>query len=141
MKRRQSTRSDHLYSIVCVYLLCYFFIWYNLIIFFNELIIIILQHPETGKRERKSLGTTDGKLAEMLAEKYWNDVLDDYDRGILVQDKSLAKIYPTKSFRKSWNTMIKQCSFYKECDDYAPYRIRHYITQVLMQKVQFILPV
>ncbi len=54
---------------------------------------IIYQNPETGKRERKSLGTTDGKLAEILAEKHWKDVLDDYDRGILVQDKSLAKIY------------------------------------------------
>jgi len=35
--RGQSYSPDQLYNIVCVYLLCYFFIQNNLIIFFNEI--------------------------------------------------------------------------------------------------------
>lgn len=58
----------------------------------NGIYRIEYKNPETGTRERKSLGTTDERLAQMLAEKYWIQVLDDYDRGILVRDKSLAKI-------------------------------------------------
>lgn len=38
----ESCRPDQLYNIVCVYLLCYFFIQNNLIIFFNELIVIVI---------------------------------------------------------------------------------------------------
>ena len=41
-RRFESSRPDQLYNMVCVYLLCYFFIRNNLIMFFNELIIISL---------------------------------------------------------------------------------------------------
>lgn len=38
----ESSHPDQIHNIVCVYLLCYFFIYENLIIFFNELMMILL---------------------------------------------------------------------------------------------------
>ena len=59
----------------------------------NGIFQIEYKHPETGNRIRKSLGTTDEKLAGILARRHWENMLDEYDRGILVNDKELSKIF------------------------------------------------
>ena len=59
----------------------------------NGIFQIEYKHPETGNRIRKSLGTTDEKLASILARRHWENMLDEYDRGILVNDKELSKIF------------------------------------------------
>ena len=53
---------------------------------------IIYKNPETGERCRISLGTTDEKRAWELAQKHWDNILDDFDRGILVKDKESSQI-------------------------------------------------
>ena len=73
----------------------------------NEIYRIEYNSPDTGARIRKSLGTTDERLAEILAERHWKQVLDDFDRGILVRDKSLAKI-----FREYFDT--EKCIYNKD---------------------------
>lgn len=50
-------------------------------------------HPETAKRVRESLKTSDEKLALRYATTKYNEVLRDIELGISVQDKDLSKIF------------------------------------------------
>ena len=59
----------------------------------NNTYVIDYKNPATAERVRKSLKTSDSDLAELYAKKLWQEVLDDYDRGILVSNKDLSKIF------------------------------------------------
>lgn len=50
-------------------------------------------HPETGKRIRESLKTSDEKLAQKYANTRYFNVLRDIELGISVEDKDLSKIF------------------------------------------------
>lgn len=58
----------------------------------NGIYQIEYKHPVTNLRIRTSLKVKDEKYAKMLAEKQWKEILDDFDRGILVTSKDLSKI-------------------------------------------------
>lgn len=50
-------------------------------------------HPETHKRIRKSLKTSNEKLANKFADTVYKEVLRDIELGISVEDKDLSKIF------------------------------------------------
>lgn len=66
---------------------------YNLYKRKNNNYYIDFIHPETGKRVRESLKTSDEKLANKYANTKYNEVLRDIELGISVQDKDLSKIF------------------------------------------------